>query len=486
MGIFDRWFGKGPAADPEALRERLFDAAAAGEDLEGECRDHRAAITAAFPGWKTLPPLIRSDPAALQRWGGGLIAVARCFAERLGDPSLLALLTGPADKNPLVQWQERLAEARTRMSELRYEEASALLGETLTIVRGLQGPGADELLPITLGELGACRFHGGRPVEAIAPLEDALTRCARAGDREGVLMYLANLFEVHRYLGQTTPAAAIARRIGEMLAAQGHAADARRYEGHARRIAAGEPPCRVVAVVAGRPVEQDELAAAAPSGRVQFVFERDRISLRPAVVHTERGSALGAEGKYEEALAEFRAAAEADRHDPQCRYEAAFTLLHLRRPAEAAAAYAEVERLAPGWFHCRADRWLAEQIAAGAVDHAVFVAIHALQDGPLAPADKLALADATLARAPRVGLLHLLRARQLARLGRAAEAVQALRDGLAADPEPDTRARLLVELGATAGDPEERAALLTAARAPGGNLVAAAMAGLLLATTPPT
>ncbi|MBL9103591.1 MAG: hypothetical protein JNL82_21770 [Myxococcales bacterium] len=484
MGLFRRLFGSNPppALTPDELRARLFAAAAAGDDLEAFCRAHQPAITAAFPAWATLPPEVRSDPAAVQHHGAGLVAVARCFAERLGDPSLLARLVGPPEHNALLRWQESLARARALMRELKYDEASALLGDTLVAVRGLQGSGVDELMPVTLGELGACRFHGGRPADAIPLLEDALARCERLGEPDGVLAYLANLFEVHRWLGRRPETLAYARRIAAALDAGGRGADARRYHAYAARFPDGEPLCRVVAVIDGRPHELDELPPAV--GRVQFMFERDRITLRPAVVYSERGAALGARGDHAGALVQFRLAAAADPHDPQSRYELAFSLLHLRRHAEAAAAYAEVERLAPGWFRSRADRWLAERIARGELSHDAFLAVHAVQDGPLPPAEKLAIADTALAEAPHFALLHLLRARELARLGRAHEALQALRDGLACDPEPDTRARLLVELGATAGDPVERDALLTAAQAPGGNLVSAAMARLLQRSAP--
>jgi Flp pilus assembly protein TadD len=81
---------------------------------------------------------------------------------------------------------------------------------------------------------------------------------------------------------------------------------------------------------------------ARPGTCVQFVFERNRITLRPATVHTERGEELGSAGQHQEALAAFREAAAADPFDPHCRYLEAFTLLHLGRYTDAADGYRRV------------------------------------------------------------------------------------------------------------------------------------------------
>lgn len=83
-------------------------------------------------------------------------------------------------------------------------------------------------------------------------------------------------------------------------------------------------------------------------------------------------------------------------------------------------------------------------------------------------------------RQPELPLLHLHHARALAELGRRVEALAALRRGLAADPEPDARTRLLVELAGVTDDLVEREASLREAEALAGNLVAAAMARVML------
>jgi tetratricopeptide (TPR) repeat protein len=107
----------------------------------------------------------------------------------------------------------------------------------------------------------------------------------------------------------------------------------------------------------GRQLELDQIAGVA--GRLRFVFERDRVSLRTSTELGRRGGEASTAGRLDEALALFRAAAAADPHDPQPRYEEGVTLLAMRRYAEAADAYAATEALAPGWFHCwdHRNRW---------------------------------------------------------------------------------------------------------------------------------
>src|SRR5207248_10873000 len=99
--------------------------------------------------------------------------------------------------------------------------------------------------------------------------------------------------------------------------------------------------------------------------RVRFIFERNRITLRPAEQLTRQGEQAGSEGRHDEALACFGGAAQADGFDPHARYLAGFALLHLKRYPEAIESYQTAEELAPGWFHVRANLWLAQQLASG-------------------------------------------------------------------------------------------------------------------------
>src|SRR5262249_11669004 len=153
-----------------------------------------------------------------------------------------------------------------------------------------------------------CFFQSRQTHKAIGHWEQALELCTRHGDGEGVAAYLGNLYEAHRYLGQAGPAAACAERLAEALGQQGRSDEAGRHRRCAAVVRAGEPLNRVVAVVAGRRYELDEVPALKDM-RVQLVFERNRITLRAATTLTERGEGLGGAGRFEEALGAFRSAA---------------------------------------------------------------------------------------------------------------------------------------------------------------------------------
>lgn len=64
--------------------------------------------------------------------------------------------------------------------------------------------------------------------------------------------------------------------------------------------------------------------------------------------------------------------------------------------------------------------------------------------------------------------------------GRESDARAALRAGLQADPDPDVRTRLLVELGTLTDDADERNGLYREAVTLNGNLLAAASAAVAL------
>lgn len=467
--------------DPEQLREALFRAAEQADrgQLERLCRKHRQRVLDHFPRWQKPPDALRGDASALGRYVQGLIAVAEVFNERLGCPDLMARLTGTEDSNPLLRWQDALGEARQRMEELRYREARDLLAGLLPHVRPLRGTGADRYLPITLGYLGECHFQVHEPEQALPYLEEALHLCEANRDSEGVIAYLGNLYEVRRYLGHPEAAAADVERLASALAGEGREAEARRWRRQAQIVRAGEPLNRVVAMLNGVRCEVDEIEA--PRGRrVQFVFERNRLTLRPAEELTRRGAELGSQGKYDEALDLFREAAQADPFDPQGRYQEGYTLLHLRRYADAVASYRATEALAPGWFHCRSDLWLAQQLADGDLGHDTGVAALMLGDSPLPPEPRAHLAEQILSCAPELPHACLELGKNLAQLGRRAEAQDAYRRGLARAEEPDIRTRLLVELGALVEDRRQRTTLLWQAKQLNGNLVAAAMAAVLL------
>ena len=488
MSFFDKLFGRKPRPSlttPEELREQLFDAAARGEGpLEDLCRAHREAILTSFAAWTKVPPEVRTDPAAVQRYAHGLIGVARIFAEKLDDPTLFERLAGPPAANPIVAWQEQLGAARKLMDDLRYREAAEILTAALASTRELTGPAVNEYLPLTLGFLGECHFHGGEAERALDPFREALRLCEERQDADGFLAYLGDLYEVCRYLGDPAGAADHADRLASAFEGDGgDPAQESVWRARARIARSGPPQCRAVALLDERQYELDDLPDLA-NARLQIAFERDRLALRPAVELTARGMELASKGEYERALTALRSAATADPRDPQSRYQEGLVLLTLERHAEAVTAYEAVEMRAPGWFHCRADLWLARQIAAGSLDHGAFLAVRSLVDGALSPSERVRLAGQALGRYPKLPALHLALGDALRALERGEEARAAYQAGLTHAEEPDVRTRLLVALGGSLAAGAEQRSLLEQAIALNGNLVAAAMARAILHLAP--
>lgn len=458
MGFFDRFRSKpsqspspstaAPLSDDE-LRERVF-AATGGAHTE-LCRAHRERILALFPLWAKVPAALREDRAALESYAEGLIAIAQCFAEELEDESLLARLHGATGKNPLIEWQKILQQTRKLIDRGDFLSAIPPLESMVEIGRKLKGTGVDELMPLTLEYLAEARFHSGDPEGAIEPLERAL---AMSKDEDGKRACARSLFEAYRYRGEFERAAKLPHIDPK----------------DAARVGAGEPLVRVVVVIDGQPHEIDD-APITTSGKVQFAFARNRITLRGADIRTDEGQGLASAGLYRDALTCFEAAAQVDTFEPHCRFLAGLTLVHLERYDEAVARYQEVERLAPGWFQSRFDSWLATQLRDGKLPHAAFLALIQLEDGTLKPDDKRALAEQCIARWS-LAAAELHRGRALLELGRHDEANDAFRRGVVTATEPDLRSRLALEIAMLSGDE----AAFRKAQDPRGNLLAAAQA----------
>jgi len=485
MSFFGKLFGvkANEPKTPAELREQLLDAAAAGGGaLEKLCRAQREAISSAFPTWTVVPEAIRSDQPAVHRYVTGLIAVAQFFAQQLGDPSLLQRMMPPGKTNPIVRWREQLTNARELMSRGSYAEAEQILATEIEAARGTMGTGVARFLPQSLGALGECQFHLGKAERALDTTSEALALCREQGDTDGVRAYLGNLYEVCRYLGDGVAAATHAEMLASMLEIAGDTTGAARQRGRAARARTGEPLNRILLVSEGLEYELDELPEATLQGRqgVKFVFERNRLTLRSAVDLIRKAEALAALGEYERALTTFRAAATADPHDPGAHFLAGLTLLHLKRPLEAVASYEACEARAPGWYVCRADRWLAQQIASGRYDHGAFLALNALE-GNYTDSEKEQRARRSLERYPDLAGLYLVLGKALSGLNQAEAAKSAYLDGLRHAEDPDTKTRLLAALGVhPSGSEQQRQQYLLQAVELNGNLVSSAMASFLL------
>jgi tetratricopeptide (TPR) repeat protein len=466
--------------DADTLRAELFQAARDPATLEPFCRTHAALIRQHFASWRKLPDEIRDQPEAMRAYVDGLVAVANFFESHLGDPSLHQALAGPPGSNPIERWDAILDQARQEMNELRYDEASARLTDLAIDIGRLKGSAVDAYLPVVFGSLGECHFQSGRADRAVEPTRQALALVRKSGDAEGILAYLGNLYETHRYLGQAEPAAACADELATLYEQMGQPGQARRYRNQSRLVRAGEPLLRIVLDVSGQRYELDEVIKGV-EGSVKFLFERNRLALQPSQVLTQQGEGEASQGRFDQALAFFREASEADPYNPQPVYEAGLTLLYLQRPSDAVEYYDRTEELAPGWFHCRSEGWLARQLATERYSHDIFLTLHNVQDGPLAPSVKMQLVTRSLAEAPDLALMHHLHGKLLAEAQQLAAAGAAFRRGLDCAEEPDIKTRLLVDLASTLDSDAERKELCRQARALNGNLVASATAALVLA-----
>lgn len=481
MGFLDFFRRKGasppPTLSPDELRERLFAAAASGQQdtFAKLFSEYRAVIIEHFPAWQKVPEAVRGDPAALQGYAQGLIGTAQLGAA-LGEPSLLQRLSSGAAGNPLREWQEGLTVARQLLDDGRFAEAGERLVELEKAAASLKGSGVARLLPYTLEFLAEARFHSGDAAGAAEPLTRALALCKDADDVEGMIACLGSLYEAARYLGEFDRAAEHADARAGLLRQLGKQSEAAHFQRTAERVRAGEPLLRVVLDIEGQRRELDEELGPLPE-RVQFIFERNRPLLRLAERLTREGELLASQGQLDEALAKFAEAERVDPFDPHCRYLAALTLIESKRYGEALARYQLVERLAPGWFHSRADADLAARLAGGTLPHAAFVALRALDDDGRPPAERLQLAEQA-AQTWNLAAAHLERTRALAALGRTQEALAACREGLTRSSEPDLRSRLAV-FALQWTDGEERAELLRIATDPRGNLIAAAQARVI-------
>jgi len=166
------------------------------------------------------------------------------------------------------------------MDQVDYQTAAGLLEDLLAEVQPLKGNAIQAYLPVIHGRLGECYFHGGAIAESTPSFQSGAASLRASQDEEGVIAYLGSLYEIHRYLAGNEQAAEYATRLAGVLEASGRPDEAVRFRRQAAIVRAGEPLNRVVAVVGGRYHEIGE-APLGQGNQIQFVFERNRIVLRP-------------------------------------------------------------------------------------------------------------------------------------------------------------------------------------------------------------
>jgi tetratricopeptide (TPR) repeat protein len=409
----------------------------------------------------------------IQRLG----AVAQFLANECGAPELWNKLTGTPDNNPFVKWERWFAELPQRAERLEHAVLIQEVRRLISEAQNLEGIAARQNEAFLYGRLGELLFQSGRVREAIEPFRAAIELCQEMGDFEGEGIHLNNIFESHRYLGEM----AETLRTGEQLIlhSQQHGRACDDLKKHLDRIAAGEPLCRIVCCRDGQERELNEVSQIT-EGRYDFQFRRNRLSLQVSKVLTRQGNGLASSGKLADALEKYRAAMEVDAFDPDPVYQSGMCLLELGAYGKAREAFEEVERLAPGWFRCRSDRWLAESLEAGAVSDEEFRLLRTLDDGGLSQQEALPLAKKAAENYSTFAPFQLVLGDLYQHQGDKRRAEIHYRKGLESVNEPDLESRLLCVLaGILPKDSNERRELVKRALALKGSLVAQATAVLI-------
>jgi len=305
MGLFDS-FKRRPTSGDD-LRETLFQAAERRDwqALADLCRQHQQEIRDSFPGWRTLPEALRSDPVGQNRYAQGLLAVAQLF-EQAGDRSLISSLIGDESDNPLLAWERDLTAAQSLIGSGRPRQAVELLESTLARNAGLLGSGVDSYLPRTHGLLGIAWFRAGDTAKGVEFTEKARSRCEELGDAEGFTVYTTNL-------RQMKEGSSIILRDAD-----------------------------------GRALSPEDLRDATGTVRYEII---GNVSVTPeATALHEAGRQAGSKGDYPKALADLGRASQLAPEWPYPVYDMAFTYLLMKDFETATAYFRKTIDLAPRGF----------------------------------------------------------------------------------------------------------------------------------------
>lgn len=446
------------------------------------CLNHVDVIAAAIPQWKKPPEHVASNPQRLEEYIQ-TVGMAGQLLRDSGHPELWDALVGAPEKNPITIWENKLKEATALNNTLQHEEAAELLVNHLIDTRALRGNTVNHLQALSQGSLGHIRFAAGKVDLALGHYEQALRLCREQNDQEGIRVYLGNLYESQRFLGQKVPAADYADALGHAWAAAGNHALAHRFTKLSQIVRAGEPLLRVVVHDDGKVAELDEVEFVGTK-KLELHFWRNRPSLPGATKRIERGKELAGKRQYDEALNLFHEAASIDPHEPDAHYQAGMVRCEQQLYSQAVEEFEACEDLAPGWYFCRSDLWIARRLALGAIPHEVFLGLRFLQDGPKQPKEQMDLALRMRPSVREIPLFALLFGTLLEEAGKKKEALEVWRTALEGEVEPDAQTRLLVALSAVEEDATRRRQLLRAAVELNGNLIASAGAMLSLKSDP--
>lgn len=475
------WFFKQRPAepiDPVELRQKLIDAAATGSPrtLRSVCRKYKGQVAPNLDLIRKIPEGMPKDDATMNRYAQCLIAVAQCLAQDCNSPDLWNAMTGTAADNSLIQFQNWFNDLPGRMKRLEFD---ALISEAEAFIeraKTLGGEPARQQEAYLCGRLGELLFHRGKVAECLRPFEAAFELCIGINDLEGQFVYLNNLIEAHLYLDDKVAVQTAERLL--QLKQQNGVAD-RDLEARISRLRTGEPLCRVVCVRDNKELELNEVTSIG-EGSYQFVFKRNRLHLQMATLLTEQGNQLASSGELSAALEKYREASEVDPYNPDPVYQMGECLLGLGAYSTAKESFEEVERLAPGWFRCRSDRWLAEGLESGTISDEEFRLLRILEDAGLPPKQAMDFVTKGLERFPEFAPIYLIKGDLYGNRGDDQQAASAYRQGLDLVDEPDLESRLLCALaGVLPVENEERYKLIDRAQAIPGSLVAHATARLM-------
>jgi tetratricopeptide (TPR) repeat protein len=453
------------------------------QKLKKFCEVNQAQITTHAGEMNVLPIAIRSNPTQSQRFVQGLGTAAQCMAEQLGDDTLWNVLVGNVASNPMLRADAFVEQISERMDRLEYD---GLISECRTLIEEfarLEGGEVRQYRALLHGRLGELLFHSGKVDDSEGEMRQALLLCREIGDDIGVRTYLNNLIEVARYQGKRDSALQLAELWYQELHRQGAIDLLPIAQRHVRVLRQGEPACRIVCRHERQLLELSEIHPSA-GNKYEFEFARNRPSLRRATQLTEQGMKLAADGKLSEAHELFLSAMEVDPHDPNPLYQDGMALLEMGLYGAARDAFEKVEELAPGWFRCRADRWLSGQLETGALCPQAFRIIRILDDGGLDPATAAKIAKEAVGQFPECATIWLHLGEALINKDKDT-ALLAFRSGLKHAEEPDVESRLLCALaGLLPADSGERRQLVEKAVSIEGSLVAQAVAHILKITAP--
>jgi tetratricopeptide (TPR) repeat protein len=465
---------------PEELQARLVEAARSGRGtLRRFCRAYRDQIEANVETLRKAPPDFRANPAAVDRFVQSLAAAAQCLASEFQAPGLWNALTGTPADNPILRWQAYLDALPDRLRRLEHDALREELPPLIEETKRFEGTGSRKYEAFFNARLAEVCFHSGRASEAVVANRRALELCREQGEQQGVTAYLTNAVELGRYVGDAAAAIQAMDELHAELSRQGRAAEAAAAAKRLALLSRGEPPCRIVCRSGDQVVELDELK---PKVNTHYAFEfvRNRQQVQLAVALTKQGSEKASAGQLADAIELFERASEVDPYDPDPCYQRGVALLDLGAYAAARESFEEVDRLAPGWFRCRTDAWLAGKLESGELPAEVHEILRALEDSGMPPKEVEAAARFAVERHPEFAPFWLILGDRLRDRRKEADAKHAYRQGLACAQEPDVESRLLTALaGILRADDHEQPVLIRRALGLRGSLVALAAARIL-------